>query len=149
MVLLDQIEDPQNLGAIIRSAECSGADCVVIPEHRSAGVTPSVLKASAGALEWVPLVVATNLTRVLEQVKEAGFWSYAATASARESIWQTRFSEKSALVIGSEGKGIRPLVLKNCDFQVAIPLYGKIESLNASVSSAVLLYEFRRQFPAV
>ena len=85
---------------------------------------------------------------MLEQVKEAGFWSYAATASARESIWQTKFSEKSALVIGSEGKGIRPLVLKNCDFQVAISLYGKIQSLNASVSSAIILYEFRRQIQA-
>jgi len=147
LVFLDQIEDPQNLGAIIRSAECAGACGVVIPEHRSAGITPAVLKASAGALEWMPLSVVTNLAQSLGKAKDAGFWSYAASASGKESIWQTKFSEKSAMVVGSEGKGLRPLVQKSCDFEVSIPLCGKISSLNGSVAAAILIYEFRRQFP--
>jgi len=145
LVFLDQIEDPQNLGAIIRSAECAKADAVVIPEHRSAGITPAVHKASAGALEWAPLAIVTNLARALEQAKNAGFWSYAAATSAQKTIWQTEFEKKSALVIGSEGKGIRPLVQKTCDFAVSIPLFGKVSSLNASVSAAIILFEFRRQ----
>ena len=145
LVFLDQIEDPQNLGAIIRSAECANADAVVIPEHRSAGITPAMHKASAGALEWMPLAIVTNLARSLEQVKQGGFWSYAAVTSGEKSIWQTQFEKKSALVIGSEGKGIRPLVQKTCDFPVSIPLFGKVMSLNASVSAALLLFEFRRQ----
>lgn len=145
LLFLDQIEDPQNLGAIIRSAECAKADAVIIPEHRSAGITPAVHKASAGALEWAPLAVVTNLARALEQAKQAGFWSYAAAASGEKNFWQAEFSKKCALVIGSEAKGIRPLVQKTCDFQVSIPLYGKISSLNASVSAAMILFEFRRQ----
>ena len=145
LLFLDQIEDPQNLGAIIRSAECAKADAVVIPEHRSAGITPAMHKASAGALEWMPLAIVTNLSRALEQSKQAGFWSYAAAASGEKSFWNAEFSKKCALVIGSEGKGIRPLVQKTCDFQVSIPLYGKVSSLNASVSAALLLFEFRRQ----
>jgi len=148
ILFLDQIEDPQNLGAIARSAECADADALVIPERRSAGITPASLKASAGALEWVPFSIITNLSRALEQTKEAGFWSYAAQASAKENIWQTKFSKKSAILIGSEGKGIRPLVQRTCDFQISIPLFGKIQSLNASVSAAIMLYEYRRQFPA-
>jgi 23S rRNA (guanosine2251-2'-O)-methyltransferase len=145
LLFLDQIEDPQNLGAIIRSAECAKADAVIIPEHRSAGITPAMHKASAGALEWVPLAIVTNLARSLEQVKQAGFWSYAAVASAEKNIWQTEFEKKSALVVGSEGKGIRPLVQKTCDFTVSIPLFGKVGSLNASVSAAIILFECRRQ----
>jgi len=148
ILFLDQIEDPQNLGAIIRSAECAGADGVVIPEHRGAAITPAVVKASAGALEWIPLAIVTNLTRALEKVKEFEFWTYAAVMGAKENLWQTQFSKKAGIVVGSEGKGIRPLVARTCDFQVSIPLHGKIESLNASVSAAVLLYEYRRQFPA-
>jgi 23S rRNA (guanosine2251-2'-O)-methyltransferase len=149
LLFLDQIEDPQNLGAIIRSAECAKADAVVIPEHRSAGITPAMHKASAGAIEWVPLAIVTNLSRALEQAKGGGFWSYAAVASAPKSIWQEQFAKKSALVVGSEGKGIRPLVQKTCDFSVGIPLFGKVGSLNASVSAAVMLYEYRRQLLGV
>jgi len=147
LVFLDQVADPQNLGAVLRSAECAGACAVVVPERRSAGITPAVLKASAGALEWMPLSVVTNLVRGLEQAKEAGFWTYAATASAKAGIWQTKFSEKSVMVLGSEGKGIRPLVQKSCDFEVSIPMAGKISSLNISAAAAVMFYEFRRQFP--
>jgi len=148
ILLLDQVEDPQNLGAIIRSAECAGADGVVIPEHRSAAITAAVHKASAGAIEWMPVSIVTNLARSLEKLKEAGFWTYAAVASAAQNIWQTKFSPKAGIVIGSEGKGIRQLLQKTCDFQVSIPLFGQISSLNASVSAAVILYEFRRQVPA-
>ncbi len=145
LVFLDQIEDPQNLGAIIRTAECAGADGVIIPERRSAGVTPSVLKACSGALEYIPLAIVTNLAAGLEKVKQAGYWIYAAEAEAEKTLWETEFSPKSALVIGSEGKGIRPLVAKSSDFPIRIPQSGKIESLNASASAAVLIFEYRRQ----
>jgi 23S rRNA (guanosine2251-2'-O)-methyltransferase len=142
---MDQIEDPHNLGAIVRSAECAGADGIIIPEHKSAPVTPAALKASAGAFEWIPFAVVTNLSRSLEQVKEAGFWTYAAVADAKAGLYETEFAAKTALVIGSEGKGIRPLVQKNCDFEVSVPQSGRIESLNASVSAAVMIYEWVRQ----
>jgi len=145
LIFLDQIEDPQNLGAIIRSAECSGADGVIIPERRSAKITPAMIKAGAGALEWIPLAVVTNLARAVEKVKEAGYWVYAARAEAEKTLWQIEFSPKAGLIIGSEGKGIRPLVAKSADFEISIPLAGKIESLNASASAAIIIYEYRRQ----
>jgi len=145
LIFLDQITDPHNLGAIIRTAECASADAVIIPEHRNARITPAVMKASSGALEWLPLCIVTNLARALEKIKQEGYWIYAAEAEARTSLWDVEFSAKSALVIGSEGKGIRPLVLKSADFQIRIPLSGKIQSLNASASAAIIIYEYQRQ----
>ncbi len=145
LIFLDQLEDPQNLGAIIRSAECAGADGVVIPEHKSARISPAVMKASAGALEWIPVAVVTNLARALDLAKKAGYWIYAARMDAKSTIWKTEFSPQSALIIGSEGKGIRPLVEKSADFELGIPMFGNLSSLNASASAAIVIYEYRRQ----
>ncbi len=145
LLFLDQIEDPQNLGAIFRSAEGAGALGVVMPKRHSAPITPAVHKASAGAIEWIDFAQVSNLSRALEQAKRAGYWIYGAFPQAKELLWEIEFSPKVGIVIGSEGKGIRPLVARQCDFQVRIPLFGKISSLNASVSCALLVYEFRRQ----
>jgi len=147
LVFLDQIEDPQNLGAIIRNAECAGADALIIPEHKSAKITPTVHKASAGALEWIAFAVIPNLVRAIEIAKSNGFWVYGTSPNAQTTLWETKFSAKSAIIIGSEAKGIRPLVQKSSDFQISIPIYGNIQSLNASSSSAIILYHYRSQFP--
>jgi len=147
LVFLDQIEDPQNLGAIIRNAECAGADALIIPEHKSAKITPAVHKASAGALEWLVFAIVPNLVRAIEQAKANGFWAYGASPNAQTTLWETKFSPKTAIIIGSEAKGIRPLVQKTCDFQIRIPLYGNIQSLNAGSASAIVLYHYRNQFP--
>ncbi len=145
IIFLDQIEDPQNLGAIIRTAECLGALGVVLPKHKSARITPAVAKASAGAVEWVPHSIVTNLARAIEKAKEAGFWIYGAFPQAGEKLGQVEFSAKSGIVIGSEGRGIRAGVAQHCDFQISIPLFGKIASLNASVACALICYEYQRQ----
>jgi len=145
LVFLDGIEDPQNLGAILRSSEGAGAEGVVIPEHKSARISPAVMKASAGALEWVPVAVVTNLVRAVDLARKAGFWIYAAVMEAKGSLWKTEFAPKTALLIGSEGKGLRPLVEKSADFEFCIPRFGKIGSLNASVAAALAIYEYRRQ----
>jgi 23S rRNA (guanosine2251-2'-O)-methyltransferase len=142
---LDQVSDPRNLGAVARSAEGAGATGIVVPAHGSARVTAAVCKASAGAVEHLPVAVVTNLARWLGEVKRADLWVYAAAGEAEQTMWQADLSGGSVLVFGAEGKGLRPLVRKTCDAAVSIPLYGRVESLNVSVAAALLLYEARRQ----
>lgn len=146
VVALDQVEDPQNLGSICRTAECAGASGLVIPERRAAEVTPAVCKASAGAVEHLPIAVVTNLARYLEDVKGGDLWVFgAAGETGARPMWETDLSGGVAIVLGAEGKGLRPLVRRTCDALVSIPLLGQVESLNVSVAAALLLYEARRQ----
>jgi 23S rRNA (guanosine2251-2'-O)-methyltransferase len=146
LAVLDRVTDPRNLGAVCRSAEGAGATGVVVPAHGSAVVTPAVARASAGAVEHLPIAVVTNLARYLEEVKSGSLWVYgAAGESNAQSMWETDLSGGVALVLGAEGKGLRPLVRRMCDVLVSIPLFGNVESLNVSVAAAVLLYEARRQ----
>jgi 23S rRNA (guanosine2251-2'-O)-methyltransferase len=145
LAVLDQVTDPRNLGAVVRSAEGAGATGVVVPAHRAATVTPAVARASAGAVEHLPVAVVTNLARYLNEVKGADLWVFAAEGTARRTMWEADLAGGLALVFGAEGKGLRPLVRKACDDAVAIPLAGATESLNVSVAAAVLLYEARRQ----
>ena len=146
LVALDRVTDPRNLGAVCRSAEGVGATGVIVPAHGSAVVTPAVARASAGAVEHVPVAVVTNLARYLEEVKGGDLWVYGAAREAgATSLWDTDFTGGTAIVLGAEGKGLRPLVKRTCDALVAIPLAGNVESLNVSVAAAVLLYEARRQ----
>jgi 23S rRNA (guanosine2251-2'-O)-methyltransferase len=145
LACLDQVTDPRNLGAVIRSAEGAGATGVVVPAHGAATVTPAVARASAGAVEHLPVAVVPNLARYLGEVKRGDLWIYAAAGDAKQTMWQTDLSGGVALVFGAEGKGIRPLVRRTCDDAVSIPLNGHVESLNVSVAAALLLYEARRQ----
>jgi 23S rRNA (guanosine2251-2'-O)-methyltransferase len=146
LVVLDRVTDPRNLGAVCRSAEGAGATGVVVPAHGSAVVTPAVARASAGAVEHVPVAVVTNLARYLEEVKGPDLWIFGAAGEAgTQSMWDTDLSGGVAIVLGAEGKGLRPLVRRTCDALVSIPLIGQVESLNVSVAAAVLLYEARRQ----
>ena len=145
LACLDQVSDPRNLGAVCRSAEGAGATGVVLPAHGSARVTPAVCRASAGAVEHLPVAVVTNLARFLGEAKRPNLWIYGAAGDAETSMWDADLSEGVALVFGAEGRGLRPLVRKTCDAAVAIPLAGRVESLNVSVAAALLLYEARRQ----
>jgi len=140
IVALDQVQDPQNLGAICRSAECAGASGVVLPERRTAEVTPAVCKASAGAVEHLPLAQVRNLTDFLNAAKAAGFWCYGADGAAKLDYRQVDFSGPVVLVLGSEGRGLRPRVASACDALVSLPLRGQIESLSVGAAAAVLLY---------
>ena len=142
---LDQVSDPRNLGAVARGAEGAGATGIVVPSHGSAMVTPVVSRASAGAVEHLPVAVVTNLARYLSEIKSGELWVAAATAENATPMWQADLSGGLAFVFGAEGKGIRPLVRRTCDIAVSIPLLGQVESLNVSVAAAVLLYEARRQ----
>lgn len=144
-LLLDNILDPQNLGAILRTALCVGVDAVVIPKDRSASPTPAVSKASAGALEHVRLTRVTNLVRTLKQLKEKGMWIIGLDKKANRSVYAADFTGSIGLLIGGEQKGIRPLVRKQCDFLVSIPQHGPLDSLNASVAGAIIMYEALRQ----
>lgn len=145
LVCLDQVTDPHNLGAVARSAEGAGATAVVIPAHGAVRVTPAVCRASAGAVEHLPLAVVPNLARYLGDVKSNDLWAYAADAEGSLSMWEADLTGGVALVLGAEGKGVRPLVRRTCDATVSIPLGGKVSSLNVSVAAAVLLFEARRQ----
>jgi 23S rRNA (guanosine2251-2'-O)-methyltransferase len=145
LVCLDQVTDPHNFGAVVRSAEGAGATGVVLPAHGSVRVTPAVCRASAGAVEHLPVAVVTNLARYLAEIKGQDLWAYAADAEGSLSMWDADLEGGVALVLGAEGKGVRPLVRKTCDAVVSIPLVGKIGSLNVSVAAAVLLYEAHRQ----
>ena len=145
LVCLDQITDPHNLGAVARTAEAAGATGIVIPAHGSVRVTPAVCRASAGAVEHLPIAVVQNLARYLADAKGPGLWAYAADAEGTLGLWDADLKGGVALVLGAEGKGVRPLVRRTCDATVAIPLAGKVGSLNVSVAAAVLLYEARRQ----
>jgi 23S rRNA (guanosine2251-2'-O)-methyltransferase len=144
LVALDQVTDPRNLGAVIRSADGAGATGVVLPAHNSARVTPAVARSSAGAVEHLPVAVVPNLARYLKEIKRPRLWVWAADA-AGTPMGEADLSGGLTLVFGAEGKGIRPLVRKMCDGAVSIPLAGQVESLNVSVAAAVLLYEARRQ----
>ena len=146
LAVLDRVTDPRNLGAVCRSAEGAGATGVVVPAHGSAIVTPAVARASAGAVEHLPIAVVTNLARYLEEVKSGALWVYGAAGEpGAASMWDTDLCGGVALVLGAEGKGLRPLVRRMCDALVSIPLLGQVESLNVSVAAALLLYEARRQ----
>jgi len=145
LVCLDQVTDPRNLGAVCRSAEGAGATGVVLPAHGSATVTPVVARASAGAVEHLPVAVVPNLARYLAEVKRGDLWIYAAAGDAETSMWDADLSGGAAFVFGAEGKGLRPLVRRTCDAAVSIPLAGQVESLNVSVAAAVILYEAARQ----
>jgi 23S rRNA (guanosine2251-2'-O)-methyltransferase len=144
VLLLDGIEDPQNLGSLIRTAHCFGANGVVIPRDRAAGITPAVIKASAGAAGHIPVSQVVNLTQAIEFLKEKGFWIYGTDAGAPCDVGSARFEGDVGLVMGSEGKGMRPLVKKHCDVLLSIPLFGKVDSLNVSVAAGILLHEIRR-----
>ena len=145
LVCLDSVTDPHNLGAVCRTAEGAGATGVVVPAHGSARVTSAVCRASAGAVEHLPVAVVKNLARYLADVKGPRLWAWAAAGDAVTPMWDADLSGGVALVLGAEGKGLRPLVRRTCDAAVAIPLEGRIESLNVSVAAAVLLYEAKRQ----
>lgn len=145
LVCLDQVTDPHNLGAVVRSADGVGATGVVIPAHGSVRVTPAVCRASAGAVEHVPIAVVPNLARYLGDVKSNDLWAYATDAEGTVSMWDADLTGGVALVLGAEGKGVRPLVRRTCDATISIPLAGKVGSLNVSVAAAVLLFEARRQ----
>ena len=131
--------DPHNLGAIIRSAECSGAHGVIVPERRSVGLTPAAVKASAGAVEHLPVARVTNLNRTIEDLKKLGVWTYAVTMDGTD-YEQVDFKGGGALIIGAEGEGISRLTLENCDQKVSLPMVGAIDSLNASVAAGIMMY---------
>lgn len=145
VIVCDEVSDPRNLGAIIRSAECAGAHGVIIPKRRSAGLTAIVGKASAGAAEHMAIARVPNIPAVLKELKGKGLWVYGAAAGGSNDLWDTDFTGAMALVIGSEGDGIGRLVRENCDFIVNIPMVGKINSLNASAAASVIMYEVLRQ----
>jgi 23S rRNA (guanosine2251-2'-O)-methyltransferase len=145
IVIADGIEDPHNLGSIIRTAEALGVRGVVVPQRRAVGVTSTVMKVAAGALENMAIARVVNLNQAIVKLKEAGFWIYGTTADTDTMLHQTNFSGAVGLVIGSEGKGLSQLTEKNCDQLVAIPLVGHTPSLNASVAAAIALYEVFRQ----
>lgn len=144
LIILDGIEDPHNLGAIIRTAECAGAHGVIVPERRSCALTPTVALSAAGAVERVPVAKVTNLNRTIDYLKKKGVWIAAADMDG-ETCFAANLSGAIALVIGSEGKGVSRLVKENCDFIISIPMSGTINSLNASNAAAILMYEIRRQ----
>ena len=141
VLILDEIEDPQNLGALIRTAECAGVHGCVIPKHHAASVNQTVSKTSSGASEYLPVAKVTNIANTLEELKQKGFWIVGTDSDAEKLYTQVDYSTPIAIVIGNEGKGIRQLVKEKCDFVVKIPLYGKVESLNASVAGALIMYE--------
>lgn len=145
VIILDSIEDPHNLGAIIRSANASGAHGVIITKHRSATLTAVVAKTSAGAIEYTPVAKVTNLAQTLDYLKNKGLWIYGAAAGEANIYTSTDMSGPIALVIGNEGRGMSSLVTTRCDFLISIPMHGEIESLNASVASSLLMYEIVRQ----
>ena len=145
LVCLDQVTDPHNLGAVARTAEAAGATGIVVPAHNAARVTPAVARASAGAIEHLPVAVVKNMARYLSEVKGPRLWAWAATGDAETPLWQADLTGGIALVLGAEGKGLRPLVRRTCDAAVSIPIAGEVESLNVSVAAGVLLYEARKQ----
>ncbi len=145
VAVLDQVQDPHNLGAVCRAAEVSGAAAVVIPERRAASVTPAACKASAGAVEHLPVARVRNVADWLGEAKEAGAWVYGAAAEAERRYNDVDWTGRAVLVLGSEGSGLRPRVAAACDELVSIPVAGRVESLNASVAAAVILFEARRQ----
>ena len=141
IVILDEIEDPHNLGSIIRTAELCGVHGIIIPKRRNVGITTTVYKASVGAIEHVKVAKVTNLNSTIDELKEQGIWVYGADIAGDEYSYEVDFSGPCALIIGSEGRGIAKLTLKKCDKLVKIPMVGKINSLNASVAGGIMMYE--------
>ncbi len=145
LVVCDEISDPHNLGAIIRTAECAGAHGVIIPKRRSAGLTAVVAKSSAGAVSYLPVAKVPNIPALLKDLKKRGIWVFGAAAEGTVPLYGADFKNAAAIVIGSEGDGMTRLVRESCDFLVSIPMKGRISSLNASAAAAILLYEALRQ----
>jgi 23S rRNA (guanosine2251-2'-O)-methyltransferase len=145
ILMLDGITDPHNLGALIRTAHCLGVKGVIIPENRAALVTATVMKASAGAAHWLLVAREVNLARAIDYLKERGFWIYGADADQGTDITQFTDAGPVCLIMGSEGRGIRPLIRKKCDFLLSIPMAGKLASLNVSVAAGIILYEIARK----
>jgi len=145
VVVCDEISDPHNLGAIIRSAECAGAHGVIIPKRRSAGLTAIVDKASAGAAEHMRIARVPNIPAAIKELKARGLWIYGTAADGENDLWHTDFTGAVALVIGSEGDGMGRLVKESCDFVVSLPMKGQVSSLNASAAAAITMYEILRQ----
>ena len=145
IVICDELADPHNLGAIMRSAECAGAHGVIIPKRRSVGLTATVAKASAGAIEYMKVARVTNINNAISELKEKGVWVFGTAAEGSIPMYKADLTGPTAIVIGNEGQGMSPLVQKNCDVTVHIPMKGKISSLNASAAASILLYEAVRQ----
>ncbi|HYS09995.1 MAG TPA: 23S rRNA (guanosine(2251)-2'-O)-methyltransferase RlmB [Myxococcales bacterium] len=145
LLVLDGVTDPQNLGALVRSAHALGAHGVVVPKDRAAGITPAAFKAAAGALEHCPVARVTNVSRALEHMKELGIWTVALAAEGDKELRELDLAAPTALVLGSEGSGVRPLVRKTCDHVARIPMTGEVGSLNVAAAGAVALYEVARQ----
>lgn len=145
IVICDELSDPHNLGAILRTAECAGAHGVIIPKRRSVGLTAVVAKTSAGALEYLPVARVANVVNAIRELKEKGVWVYGTAADADSALYRTDLTGPAAIVIGNEGAGMSRLVRESCDVLVSIPMKGRISSLNASAAAAVLLYEALRQ----
>ena len=145
IVICDELSDPHNLGAILRSAECAGAHGVIIPKRRCVGLTATVAKASAGAIEYMPVARVTNINAAISELKEKGVWIFGTAAEGSIPMYQADLTIPAAIIIGSEGDGMSPLVRKNCDVIVHIPMRGNITSLNASAAASILLYEAVRQ----
>lgn len=145
LLVLDGVQDPHNLGACLRTASSAGVDAVILPKDRSAGITPVVRRAAAGAAEIIPMVFVTNLARALKVLKQKGIWLFGTDDQADTSIYQANLTGPMALVVGSEGAGMRRLTAENCDFKYRIPMAGSVSSLNVSVATGVCLFEIRRQ----
>jgi len=145
LLILDGVEDPRNFGAILRTAEAAGVHGVIIPERRAVGLTETVAKAAAGALEYVPVVKVVNLVNTIEELKKNGIWIAAAEAGGQTTLWEADFARPIALVLGGEDKGVRRLVKDHSDYVLSLPLMGRISSLNVSVAAGVMLYEVLRQ----
>lgn len=145
VVVLDGVEDPHNLGAIVRTAHAAGAGAVIVPERRAAGVTEVVAKAAAGALEYLPIVRVTNINRALEDLKQKQYWIYGLDERGNETYDSVEYAAPTAIVLGGEGKGLHEQVRKHCDALVRIPMAGKISSLNVSVAAGVVLFEWKRR----
>lgn len=145
ILIADGIEDPHNLGAIIRTADACGAHGVIIPKHRAVGLTASVAKSSAGASQHIMVAKVTNIPAAIDELRERGVWVYAADAGGDKSLFETDFTGAVALVVGGENSGVGRLVAQKCDFIIRIPMYGRINSLNASVAAALMMYEVRRK----
>jgi 23S rRNA (guanosine2251-2'-O)-methyltransferase len=144
-MILDGVEDPRNLGAVLRTTEAAGVHGVIIPERRAAGLTETVAKTAAGALEYVPVVKVVNVVNTIEEFKKNGIWVVGAEADSATSFWDADFIRPTAIVLGGEDKGVRRLVQDHCDYLVSLPLMGRITSLNVSVAAGILLYEVLRQ----
>lgn len=145
IIILDEIEDPHNLGAIIRSAECAGAHGIVIPKRRAVGLTPIVSKTSAGAIEYLPVAKVTNISNTIEELKKENIWVYGADVEGENYYYEKDLRGPIALVIGNEGKGMSRIVKEKCDFLIKIPVLGRVSSLNASVAASILIYDVVRQ----